>query len=347
LGHGSDERRAASIGLICLILGVNACSLQTGAFVSGSPDAGGIPVVMCPPGFLDANHDPRDGCEYECIPTSPSTELCDGYDNDCNLDTADGADDPSVGVACDGLDDDPCEEGTFRCDAGRLVCEDFTDNSRESCNGIDDDCDSFIDEEATDFQPYYADRDGDGASTMDACGIVDGFVGRLGDCDDLDGTVSPDGTETCNGRDDDCDLLIDETVDCDCVTEPHAGHEYRFCRGPVSWQSARDTCAGAGSALATIDDDAENTWVNERVRFHGRAPAWVGLNDRSREGSWVWEAGGSLGGYQPWQTGEPNNGGSCWGCEENCGILAFFAGLDTWNDLRCDSNNAFVCERAP
>jgi len=36
----------------------------------------------CAEGWVDANHNPSDGCEYQCTPDGP--EVCDGKDNDCN-----------------------------------------------------------------------------------------------------------------------------------------------------------------------------------------------------------------------------------------------------------------------
>ena len=33
-----------------------------------------------------------------------------------------------------------------------------------------------------------------------------------GDCDDADALVNPDGVEACNGIDDNCDGLIDDTT---------------------------------------------------------------------------------------------------------------------------------------
>ena len=35
-----------------------------------------------PPGMIDCDGDPANGCEYACVPTGPET--CDGVDNDCN-----------------------------------------------------------------------------------------------------------------------------------------------------------------------------------------------------------------------------------------------------------------------
>jgi len=51
------------------------------------------------------------------------------------------------------------------------------------------------------------DQDGDGYIAEED--VADGDAG-LADCDDLNPSVNPDGTESCNGRDDDCDGLIDE-----------------------------------------------------------------------------------------------------------------------------------------
>ena len=74
----------------------------------------------------------------------------------------------------------------------------------ETCNGFDDDCDGAIDEGF--------DRDGDGHTQ---CGSVPGGVDpTLADCDDEDAWLGPSATELCNGRDDDCDGVIDPGCGC-------------------------------------------------------------------------------------------------------------------------------------
>lgn len=78
----------------------------------------------------------------------PAPEVCDGIDNDCSLDTIDGSADPMVGMACDGDDDDLCQDGILVCTGGALVCVEETPNRDETCNGLDDDCDGRIDEDA-------------------------------------------------------------------------------------------------------------------------------------------------------------------------------------------------------
>lgn len=70
---------------------------------------------------------------------------------------------------------------------------------------------------------YWADADGDGygdpSSLTGACeDPPDGFVGNSDDCDDLDSTVSPGASETCDGADDDCDGTVDEADAIDAAT---------------------------------------------------------------------------------------------------------------------------------
>ena len=87
-------------------------------------------------------------------------------------------------------------------------------DASEICNGVDDDCDDSIDEEATDMATWYADADGDGygdaSSTTSACEQPSDHVGDDTDCDDSDDSINPDATELCNGVDDDCDGIADD-----------------------------------------------------------------------------------------------------------------------------------------
>ncbi len=63
---------------------------------------------------------------------------------------------------------------------------------------------------------FYIDDDGDGfgneAQTISACEQPDGAVLDFSDCDDTDSNVNPQGTETCNNKDDDCNGMIDDSV---------------------------------------------------------------------------------------------------------------------------------------
>ena len=86
----------------------------------------------------------------------------------------------------------------------------------ELCNGVDDDCDDAVDNDAIPLD-WYADEDEDGWGDPDdlieSCDFVDGYTRDVGDCDDADAAVNPEALEVCNEVDDDCDGLTDDDDD--------------------------------------------------------------------------------------------------------------------------------------
>ncbi len=114
---------------------------------------------------------------------------------------------------------------TTACDAPRGYVDNADDcddaagianpGARERCDGVDNDCDGASDEEdAYDIRTWYVDSDRDGfggaTGTFVGCEAPAGFVADGSDCDDDDATVSPDGAETRNLVDEDCDDMVDE-----------------------------------------------------------------------------------------------------------------------------------------
>jgi hypothetical protein len=84
-------------------------------------------------------------CPQTCMAAS-FFDTCDGTDDDCDVASADGSEDPLLGSTCDGGDTDLCQEGTRSCSSGALQCSDTTGNAVETCNLADDDCDGATDE---------------------------------------------------------------------------------------------------------------------------------------------------------------------------------------------------------
>ena len=94
-----------------------------------------------------------------------------------------------------------CGEKIGECTYGQEVCQDgqWQDceggvrPSDEACDGLDNDRDGRVDEDA--FDAFYGDIDGDGWGEVDdivrACTVPDGYVDRAGDCNDLTGTFTP------------------------------------------------------------------------------------------------------------------------------------------------------------
>jgi Putative metal-binding motif len=102
------------------------------------------------PGCTDADLDSfcaeTDDCDDGNAGVYPGApEACNGVDDDCDPGTPDGSAD--AGAPCDGADGDQCAEGTLICIDGSPVCSDVTGTSSELCNGVDDDCDTQIDED--------------------------------------------------------------------------------------------------------------------------------------------------------------------------------------------------------
>jgi hypothetical protein len=162
-----------------------------------------------------------------------------GVHDDCD------DDDPSLGSSgedadCDGVltaddcDDEDADSTTVATDAD---CDGFTalglpwpysdddcddsdasinPDADELCDGIDNDCDDSIDEDAVDMATFYLDSDGDGYGDDDAavmeCSAPDGYVDVGGDCNDSNRRVNPGVVydRPGDGLDNDCDGEIDE-----------------------------------------------------------------------------------------------------------------------------------------
>ena len=202
------------------------------------------------PAFVDADGDgfggeeagflcaPREGFAFvdgDCDDEDPGAfpgadEVCDQIDNDCD------------GVVDDGFEvstwfPDLDEDGFGNRDAGVESCAqpdptmileggDCNDldpaqnpSAIEVCNGIDDDCDSFADDEDEDILPeslsaYFLDLDGDGygdpATELRQCEPLPDYVLNNLDCNDIAPLINPEAAETCDNVDNDCNGLADE-----------------------------------------------------------------------------------------------------------------------------------------
>ena len=193
--------------------------------------AGGVPQT-CTPGS-PAPEVCGDGIDDDCDGTVDDGCGCDvrvdadfdGYNECVDCDDADGSVHPGRAERCNGADDD-CDgsidedfdadsDGYGTCSPDPLLrdCDDtrasVNPGATESCgsdgrgNGIDDNCNGFVDETCAPCDTV--DNDGDGFSEC------------MGDCDDTRGTVSPGTMEICDGFDNDCNVFT--TRNCD-VSDP-------------------------------------------------------------------------------------------------------------------------------
>ncbi len=170
-----------------------------------------------------------DDCDDTRADVSPaSAERCDGADNDCDglTDESDVADAPIwfLDYDADGFGGTRFTARACVAPAGYVAtgedCDDtsagVSPSASETCDGLDEDCDGVVDDGVA-TSTWYVDRDGDGwgaaGTATTTCSAPSGYLARAGDCDDVDGTVSPSATETCDGVDENCDGVVDEGTD--------------------------------------------------------------------------------------------------------------------------------------
>lgn len=89
----------------------------------------------------------------------------------------------------------------------------------EVCDGVDNDCNDSIDDDASDAQAWYLDEDGDGFGRQDdavvACEQPSSYVDDGADCDDSAADINPDADEVCDKVDNNCDGSVDESTATD------------------------------------------------------------------------------------------------------------------------------------
>ncbi|MCB9762446.1 MAG: hypothetical protein H6739_21795 [Alphaproteobacteria bacterium] len=135
----------------------------------------------------------------------------------CSLGCKDGPVEDTSPVTVD-ADGDGVED-TEDCDDNDATAY---PGAEELCDGIDNDCDGTVDNDATDASTWYTDADGDGFGNPDgavvACEAPSGTVADNTDCADADEAVNPDADEVCDGIDNNCDGEVDEDTSVDAST---------------------------------------------------------------------------------------------------------------------------------
>jgi MYXO-CTERM domain-containing protein len=219
-----------------------SCWASLGANAYPSACVAGVCQLSCLPGFSDLNNDRAlgtggDGCEYTCPVYPPTTEYCDGRDNDCDGQIDEGVT-PPPGICYAGVDgpgpaapgtaaNNPCRNVTALCQdpdgAGpqphAWYCQYPAAVERDPanpnalrgyellCDGQDGDCDGTPDDG---FGVGQSCDDGE----IGACRSTGHFqckADHLGSECHLEVAGADPANEQCDGLDNDCDGLVDES----------------------------------------------------------------------------------------------------------------------------------------
>lgn len=337
LGACGLSREPRSLSSRDASIGRDDSGIETdaGTSDSGVPDGGTVDSGLPDAGMPDG------GCN--------GPELCDGFDNDCDPTTPDGADEPTLIASCDGSDGDTCDDDVIQCVDGALQCVDQPSPVEICGNSIDDDCDGTIDESegAMGTTVHFRDVDGDGygdpGASAERCSPGDGFVSNNVDCDDRRSYVNPGSSEACGTLDEDCDGAIDEGDVCPCRFGSELdGVIYRQCAARGDWGTAQARCADAGGSLL----GEHNAMLRAHIRDSLRAlPAstpswyWIGARDVVTEGEFRWTNGDAVVDTH-WASNQPNDDVRM--DDEDC--VAVFWDSGNWADADCSENIGAVCQ---
>ena len=114
----------------------------------------------------------------------------------------------------------------------------------------------------------------------------------------------------------------------------YGGYCYFTSHACASWLTAESNCSAMNSSLVTVHSQEENVYTQHR---HGGERSWIGLNDRSVEGSYVW-TNKEINSFRFWAPHQPND----WKNEDCVHTLGARHGY-TWNDVPCDYCYNFSC----
>ena len=84
------------------------------------------------------------------------------------------------------------------------------------------------------------------------------------------------------------------------------GNQYLLTSPFLTWQEARAEAESLGGNLVTINDQAEQDWLQNA--FGEAEQFWIGYNDQDAENFFQWSSGQTAN-YNNWATGEPNDQG--------------------------------------
>jgi hypothetical protein len=206
-------------------------------------------------------------------------ELDAGADRDAGLDAGEGGgSDGSIDAAVhDATPDVTTCSGDGDCTSPDLCQVGLCDLTSHSCSLVVDPCtppDACHASAGCDpatgcaFELLDADMDGFAPLTLGSCGT---------DCNDDDASVFPGQTEICDGRDEDCDGVVDEGVGTACGRDLDGDHfgsstdVLWSCTGscPMGYVASTTDCWDEAAMFASLAHPGQRTYFTMQIRGTG------------------------------------------------------------------------------
>ncbi|XP_042857745.1 putative per-hexamer repeat protein 5 isoform X10 [Penaeus japonicus] len=110
-----------------------------------------------------------------------------------------------------------------------------------------------------------------------------------------------------------------------------------------TWTEGKSYCESNGGSFVTLTSEEEWDFVKSMTV----EDTWIGLNDRNREGAFVWDSDNTSPAFTMFSSGEPNDHKPfLWSDGEDCVELRESKDF-LWNDDDCDKDKIYACERSP
>ncbi len=241
-------------------------------------------IGACGDGILECNglHATRCSTLPGGSADQSTTEICDEVDNDCDDQTDEGF---SIGTSCDGIGE--CGQGQLQCapdDSSATICS--TDmggrddqSSTDVCDGLDNDCDGFSDEDFNIGLP--CNGIGVCGSGITECHPTD--TNRAICSTDVDGSQDQSVSELCNGFDDDCDSQTDEDFPLgdSCEGEGYCGSGALECDPADANSIICSTEPGGSENQAKLEwcDDIDNDCDSQTDEDYNIGSACEGVGE--------------------------------------------------------------------